>query len=175
VNRATLLRLAALTPSFAIAAIVAVTFACSSPPSGAQTVPVLPDTTSFPPVAAMLIQACGSLDCHGTVGRNLRMYGDTGLRFSATDVPSVLIPTTADEVAQDYGSIVGLEPEIMSEVVTSGGANPQRLTFYRKARGIESHKGGAVVTQGDARDVCITTWLQGHADATACTAALSLP
>ena len=134
-----------------------------------------PDATSFPPVAAMLVQACGTLDCHGAVGRNLRLYGDTGLRFSATDVPSTLIATTSDEVAQDYASVVGLEPEIMSQVVASGGASPERLTFVRKARGTESHKGGIVVTPGDARDVCITTWLQGNADASACTAALSLP
>lgn len=123
----------------------------------------------------MLIQACGTLDCHGTVGRNLRVYGDTGLRYSATDVPTTLIPTTTDEVAQDYDSVVGLEPELMSEVVASGGADPERLTFYRKALGLESHKGGAVVVAGDPRDVCITTWLQGRADAAACAAALSLP
>ena len=123
----------------------------------------------------MLIQACGTLDCHGQAGRNLRLFGDTGLRFSPLDVPSTLIPTTNDEIAQDYASVVGLEPEIMSAVVASGGADPERLTFVRKARGTESHKGGAVVVPGDARDVCITTWLSGHADASSCTAALSLP
>jgi hypothetical protein len=63
----------------------------------------------------------------------------------------------------------------MSSVVAAGGANPERLTFVRKARGTESHKGGAVVVPGDARDVCITSWLRGAADADACTAALSLP
>jgi hypothetical protein len=154
---------------------LAIALACSSPPPDARVIAQTPDRTTFPAVASMLVQACGTLDCHGTVSRNLRLYGDTGLRFSPTDVPSTLIPTTIDEVAQDYGSVVGLEPELMSEVVASGGANPERLTFYRKARGIEAHKGGAVVVAGDARDVCITTWLQGHADAAACTAALSLP
>ncbi len=154
---------------------VAVAFACASPAPDARLIEQTPDTTSFPPVASMLIQACGTLDCHGTVGRNLRVYGDTGLRYSATDVPTTLIPTTTDEVAQDYDSVVGLEPELMSEVVASGGADPERLTFYRKALGLESHKGGAVVVAGDPRDVCITTWLQGRADAAACAAALSLP
>jgi hypothetical protein len=156
-------------------AFVAVTLACSQPAPDARFVATTPDAASFPAVSAMLIQACGTLDCHGTVARNLRLYGDTGLRYSATDVPSALVPTTNDEIAQDYDSIVGLEPETMSQVVASGGASPERLTFYRKARGLEAHKGGAVVGQGDARDVCITTWLQGHADGDACTAALSLP
>ncbi len=154
---------------------LAIVLACSSPPPDARFVATLPDAASFPSVAGMLIQACGTLDCHGTVGRNLRLYGDTGLRFSPLAVPSTLIPTTDDEVAQDYASVVGLEPEIVSQVVASGGADPERLTFVRKARGTESHAGGAVVIQGDARDTCITTWLQGHADAAACTAALSLP
>jgi len=153
----------------------AIAFACSTPPEDARVIEVTPDTASFPAVASMLVQACGSLDCHGTLARNLRLYGDTALRYSPTDVPSTLLPTTGDEIGQDYESVVGLEPEAMSAVVASGGANPEQLTFYRKALGIEAHKGGAVIVSGDARDVCITTWLQGHADAAACTAALSLP
>ena len=150
-------------------------FACSSPAPDARFVATTPDTASFPPVAAMLVQACGSLDCHGTVGRNLRVYGDTALRFSPLDVPSTLIPTTADEVAADYASVVGLEPEILAQVVASDGANPERLTLVQKARGGENHAGGIVVVPGDVRDTCMTTWLKGNADVTACTAALSLP
>ena len=49
------------------------------------------------------------------------MYGDTALRYSPTDVPSTLLPTTGDEIGQDYESVVGLEPEAMSAVVASGG------------------------------------------------------
>jgi hypothetical protein len=154
---------------------IGVALACSSPSPDARFIETMPDTTTFPAVSAMLLQACGTLDCHGTVARNLRLYGDTGLRVSPTDVPSTLIPTTAEEVSQSYDSVVGLEPEIMSQVVASGGADPERLTFIRKARGTESHKGGAVVVPGDPRDVCMTTWLQGHADAVACAAALNLP
>jgi hypothetical protein len=154
---------------------LAIAVACSAPNPDARFVESTPDTTTFPAVAAMLVQACGTLDCHGTVGRNLRLYGDTGLRFSPTDVPSVLIPTTSDEITQDYDSVVGLEPEAMSQVVASHGVDPAQLTFYRKPRGLESHKGGTVINAGDPRDVCITTWLTGQADANACKAALSLP
>lgn len=158
-----------------LGAAIALALGCSSPPADARFVESVPDTTTFPAVADMLIQACGTLDCHGTVARNLRLYGDTGLRYSPLDVPSTLIPTTDDERVQDYDSVVGLEPETMSQVVASGGSDPERLTFVRKARGTESHKGGAVIAVGDPRDVCITTWLKGHASASACTAALSLP
>jgi hypothetical protein len=139
------------------AAIVA--FACTSPSPDACASEQVPDAASFPAVAAMLVQSCGSLDCHGTIARNLRLYGDTALRYALTDVPSTLIPTTPDEVSQDFESLVGLEPEIMTEVVASGGANPERLTFVRKAMGTESHKGGAVIVEGDDRYVCVTSWL----------------
>jgi hypothetical protein len=158
-----------------LVATIAAALACASPHSDARFVENVPDTTTFPAVADMLIQACGTLDCHGTVARNLRLYGDTGLRYSPLDVPSTLYPTTPDERTQDYDSVVGLEPEIMSQVIASGGLDPERLTFVRKARGTESHKGGAVIAVGDARDVCITTWLEGHARVSACEAALSLP
>ncbi len=160
-----------------VAAIAGFTlaFACSTPSPDAGVVERTPDAASFPPVAAMLVQSCGTLDCHGTVARNLRLYGDTGLRFSATDVPSTLIPTTSDEIAQDYQSLVGLEPVTMSLVVASGGLDAERLTLVQKARGTQQHAGGAVIAAGDARDVCLTTWLAGNADAGACATALTLP
>jgi len=149
---------------------------CSIPPSDAQYTPqALPDQGSFPPVAQLLVVRCGSLDCHGTPARNLRLYGSAGLRWTSSDRPFVPLCDTQDEVAQDYESVVDLEPETMSQVVASGGMEPERLTFVRKARGTESHKGGAVIARGDPRDVCITTWLQGNSDAASCTAALSLP
>jgi hypothetical protein len=58
----------------------------------------------------------------------------------------------------------------MSDVVKSGGANPERLTFYRKARGLEEHKGGTIVQAGDPQDTCITSWLASHVDVAACKA-----
>ena len=164
-------------PILATAALFAgAVAACSTAPSDARFVATTPDTVSFPFVAVMLVQACGSLDCHGTVGRNLRLYGNTGLRLSLDAQPTALTPTTDDEIAQDYTSVVGLEPEVMSAVVASGGANPERLTLYRKARGIEAHKGGAPIHAGDESDVCLTAWLAGQANlGSACTGALKLP
>ena len=153
----------------------ALVLACASPASDSRFAEKAPDQASFPPVAAMLIQACGSLDCHGRTSRALRLYGDTGLRYAATDVPSVLIATTADEIAQDYASVVGLEPELLSQVVAGGGTDPERLTLVQKARGAEDHKGGAVIMPGDPRDACLTSWFAGKADADACSTALSLP
>lgn len=127
------------------------------PPSGAD----------FKPVGLFLVHRCGSLDCHGQIGRNLRIYGEYGLRLDPMGVPSGGL-TTADELDADYRSVVALQPELMNEVVASGGADPTVLTFYRKPTGIEHHKGGTLIQPGDDQDVCITSWLAGQADKTAC-------
>jgi len=143
--------------------------ACSVPPSDARSTPqALPDATTFPAVAELLDVRCGSLDCHGTVGRNLRLYGSAGLRWSPTDRPFVPACDTQDEIDQDYESVVALEPEVMAAVVAAGGANPDDLTMVRKARGLEAHKGGQIWTQGDDSDTCLTSWLSGSASASAC-------
>jgi hypothetical protein len=63
----------------------------------------------------------------------------------------------------------------MSEVVAEGGAHPEQLTFVRKARGLEAHKGGALITPGDPQDACIASWLSGATDFTACASALGYP
>jgi len=147
---------------------------CSTPPSDGRYVQqALPDRTSFPPVAQLLVVRCGSLDCHGTPVRNLRIYGSAGLRWSPGDRPLVPLCDTQDEVDQDYESVVGLEPETMSAVVAAGGANPEQLTMVRKARGTEAHKGGQVWAQGDDSDTCLTSWLAASADANACARAMA--
>jgi hypothetical protein len=146
--------------------------ACSAPaPDARYTQTTLPDSASFPPVAQLLELRCGSIDCHGTPYRNLRIYGSTGLRFSPTDRPLVPTCSTADEIAQDYLSVVGLEPETMSAV--AAGGDPSLLTMVRKARGTEAHKGGAIWTQGDDSDNCLVTWLHGQADSAACDRAVT--
>ena len=149
--------------------------ACAAAPDGNARVPVVaPSAASFTTVATFLEHRCGTLDCHGQVGRNLRLYGYDGLRLAAADVPGGA-PTTADEIAVDYLSVIGLEPEILAAVVEEGGAQPERLTLVRKGRGSEHHKGGALIMVGDAQDRCLTSWLAGAVDDAACTAALTTP
>ena len=156
------------------AAFAVIVAACTTPDPNATTMLVAPDRASFDSVQAFLDHRCGTLDCHGTRYRNLRMWGHEGMRLAFGDVPGAA-PTTVQEVDATYEAIVALEPEIMSEVVLSHGANPERLTLVRKARGTEKHAGGAIVVVGDVRDVCITSWLAGQTDETACSAALVYP
>ncbi len=144
----------------------AVWFGCSAPSAGSYVPGALPDEATFAPVAALLDVRCGSLDCHGAIGRNLRLYGSSGLRLSPADRPLVPLCDTGSEVAQDYDSVVGLEPERSSAVVQ--GADPSELTLVRKARGTEAHKGGTIWATGDDSDVCLTSWLHGAPNAADC-------
>ena len=131
------------------------------------------DHASFVAVAQVLVQHCGTLDCHGMVGRNLRLYGNQGLRIAKTDTPTMPACITTEEVEQDYAAVVGLEPELLREVVTEGGARPERLSLVRKARGSEHHKGGAVFNEQGEPDRCLLSWLASATDTEACERALS--
>ncbi len=142
-------------------------FGCSTANDTAQTVITLPDQATYAPVAGALLYRCGSLDCHGTTWRNFRLYGYDGMRLDH-DAGVDGVPTTDAEVAADFSSFVGLEPEILSAVVQDHGADPDRLTLIRKARGEEDHKGGKRITIGDDADLCVTGWLAGTPNNAAC-------
>jgi hypothetical protein len=62
---------------------------------------------------------------------------------------------------------------VLAAVVNEGGAHPERLTLVRKGRGSEHHKGGALIMEGDTQDRCLTTWLSGAVDDTACAPSLA--
>jgi hypothetical protein len=153
-----------------LAAPLGFAFACSTPPSDARFVETVPDRPSFVPVADMLVHTCGTLDCHGTQFRNLRLYGREGVRLDKDASPNLLdgSVSTTQEYDEDYLSVVGLEPEVMSQVVMQGGAAPERLTLVRKGRGQEAHKGGSLYAVGDDRDRCLVSWLAKNVDTQAC-------
>jgi hypothetical protein len=129
---------------------------------------------------------CGSLDCHGNPQRNLQFWGCDGQRLPVDAGPGVDaavypgcrasggVNTTPAEYEASYRSLVGLEPTVMSAVVQAGPkGNPDLLTFVRKARGEESHKGGMLVTPGDDQDICMTAWLTGPSNTAACASAIA--
>ncbi len=73
--------------------------ACSAEP-GVSTLAV-PPPDGFAPVSAALANSCGSLDCHGRAGQNLRLYGAFGLRLDPEDVPD------GDETPSGSTGLVG--------------------------------------------------------------------
>ncbi len=166
------------------AAIVGVwlSVACSEAASDVRIGIVSPNASeeAFGPVADFLNHRCGSLDCHGQVGRNLQIWGCEGMRLAPTDASICSRAkggrrTTPEEHTATYRSLVGLEPVIMSSIVENRGQNPELLSFVRKARGAEAHKGGALIVPGDAQDVCITSWLSGQTNLKACSDAFAQP
>lgn len=122
---------------------------------------------SFGPIGDYLDHRCGSLDCHGQPGRNLRIWGCEGMRLDAGMIPvcNRTVPgggrTTTAEHQATYRSLVGLEPQVMTEVYSgcsgqlddAGAAiyppatscHPELLTFVQKARGAQAHKGGQLI------------------------------
>ena len=155
---------------------------CSTVPSDLRVGLDAPNSSEqdFGPVGDYLDHRCGSLDCHGQIGRNLRIWGCEGMRLNAADIPQCNRQlggksTTPSEHQTTYRSLVGLEPAVMSTVVAGGGLHPELLTFVLKARGTESHKGGALITPGDPQDVCITSWLAGSTNTMACATAIGFP
>jgi hypothetical protein len=167
---------------FAVLAAASLTTGCTTVPADARITIDAPFSTeaAFGPVADYLDHRCGSLDCHGNVARNLIIWGCEGLRLEPYDAPICGrtqggMPTTPAEHQATYRSLVGLEPTVMSAVIADHGQDPNLLTFVRKARGEEAHKGGMLITPGDDQDICITSWLQGATDTAACAMAISEP
>jgi hypothetical protein len=152
--------------------------ASCSPPSSARIGVDAPSEALFPRPADVLAYRCGSLDCHGTIARNFIIWSCYGLRLEQDAAPGCRdmggTNTTNAEYDSTYRSLVGLEPVVMSQVVASGGQNPDLLTFIRNARGEEEHKGGKLWDAGSIEDVCMAQWLSGDSNTPAtCTAALS--
>lgn len=144
---------------------------CSSPDTSATVDPTAgdagPSREQFDFVAPVLARRCGSIDCHGSIYRNMRIYGYGGLRIGPeSTTPMTPMRVTAAEAQASYESVVGLEPEIMRTVVQQGGAGVERLTFVRKGRGDEDHQGNKRLNADS--DLCVTSWLANHVDEDAC-------
>lgn len=120
-----------------------------------------PPREGFEKVADAMQPSCGTLDCHGQPGRNLRLYGGRGLRLDAAN-NSADGTTEPPEYEANYWSVVALEPELLATVTNEGGQNPERLILIRKGRGTTRHKGGALMQPNDDLDACIVEWLKGN-------------
>jgi len=134
-----------------------------------------PDTDDFPKVSSVLERRCGTLDCHGTLARPLRIYGAGGLRLFTIDefndaslaqengTVSGGSGTTSAEHEANRRSMCGIEPELTGEVIR-GVLPPEELMILRKPLLIERHKGGAVFQTGGPGAVCLSCWLRGFPD-----------
>lgn len=161
--------------------LLALAAACDAPKKGEleRAVSTRASPGSFNFVSPVFELRCGSLDCHGTPGRNLRIYSSRGLRLP-NDAGTISVgngDTTEDEITANYQAILTLEPEETNRVLEGG--DPNKLLIVKKPLAIEKHKGGQVIRQGDDAERCITSWLKEDlltpVDKDACTRAAVFP
>jgi hypothetical protein len=161
--------------------------ACSATPGSSQTITAaVPSYEEFvgadrfgPGVHVFLENQCGGLDCHGQVGRPLRIYSLNGLRLpnNAGLVPGSGV-VSSDELFANFSAAVNIEPAEMTRVV-EGIDPPTQLLLVKKPMGLERHKGGTRMVMGDDMYTCLTSWLldssaPGTFDVTACANAAAL-
>lgn len=147
---------------------------CSTADSSARESSGALDRASFPAVADLYSRRCGSIECHGSRYRNFRLYGLYGQRLDPSHKPDAP-DTTVAEYDANYQAFLGLEPQVLRDVIAGGGVDATRLTVVRKARGDEAHKGGAPIVPGTAADTCILAWIRGAPDNAACLTAKKSP
>ena len=69
---------------------------CQTPdPDLTTELPPPGDIAPFEPLGLAMGPSCGSLDCHGQPGRNLRIYYSRGLRLSPKDISGSSSPSAA--------------------------------------------------------------------------------
>jgi hypothetical protein len=113
---------------------------------------------------------CGSLDCHGSTARGLRIYSQDGLRLpNDQGITPGNAPTTATENNDNFASILGLQPERMNDFLSK---NPRtaddayQLIILTKPLALERHKGGTALVKGEPAEQCIVLWLIGQTGVT---------
>lgn len=159
------------------------TAACASKPDDSSTpslvvsAPPGPSPGADPAAFRLAVDAvferrCGSLDCHGQIGRGMRIYGAEGLRLPND---AGLAPgsgaTSLDEINANYASIIGLQPERMNAFLAKDPRtrdDAYQLLILSKPLGLERHKGGAQLNRGEPAEQCIVSWLVGATDQAQC-------
>lgn len=164
----------ALTTWLGALAVVFCNACITSVDSGATSPLALPDKDQFitQGVGVFMEKRCGSLDCHGQIGRPLRIFSSNGLRKNdgpngARDTSG----TTAEEQSANYYSVVGLEPEQISVSRVSEGVYDDFL-LLKKPLSLEGggvrHKGGPVLRSTDSGFDCLISWISGAANKAKC-------
>jgi hypothetical protein len=158
------------------AGIAAVASCAPTPDTTAATTILTPDFNEFagstsdaatdPGVHVFLERRCGTLDCHGQVGRPFRLFSQDGLRPADAGLVSGGAPDTPAEVYSNYLSAIGLQPEETSRVV-AGDDPPTDLLLVIKPTGLATHKGGTVFNVNDVSYDCLTGWLTSNSPPTA--------
>jgi len=125
-------------------------------------------------VSLFLEKRCGALDCHGQIGRPMRVYSQDGLRRDlGPGGRRDTSPTTEKERFDNYDAVVGLEPDAVAECLRTNGDYQDFQLLVKpldeSGRGVK-HKGGPVLarTNSDPGWACLYGWLSGRHDPARC-------
>lgn len=133
----------------------------------------------FPPVSLVLERRCGTIDCHGTLARPLRIYSAGGLRLGTLEeiadpglaFENGTIPggdaTSEAEFEANRQAVCGLEPE-KTALAVAGTIPPEELMVLRKPLELEEHKGAQLFLPGDPGATCLSCWVRGFPDVIEC-------
>jgi hypothetical protein len=136
----------------------------ATPDVSAETVILTPDYSTFAGggmnlgVHTFLEHRCGTLDCHGQVGRPFRLFSQDGLRAADSGVETGGAADLPGEVYANYLAAIGLQPEETSRVV-AGDDPVTDLLLVAKPLDLQVHKGGQQISVGDVSYDCLTEWL----------------
>jgi len=127
-------------------------------------------------VNLFMMARCGALDCHGQMGRPLRLYSPNGLRKVKAGDPFAdrpVGPLTQEELDDNYASVVGLEPEAIGYARSVNGNYDDYLLLRKPVDDVGGgvrHKGGPVLrTQADPGFACLRSWIAGEVSTPDCT------
>lgn len=158
----------------ALALLALLPSAACSTPQEAETYGPMPDQAIFTDqgVSDFMEKRCGSIDCHGQVGRPLRLYSEWGLRLESGPGGSRdKRPTTEEERLANYQAVIGLEPDAISDCVVSEGRYVDFQLLLKpldsSGRGV-AHKGGPVLRFNDKGWTCLHGWIAGSFDPKDC-------
>ena len=125
-------------------------------------------------VSLFLEVRCGALDCHGQIGRPMRIYSENGLRLGEGEggVRDRSATTRAERNA-NYDAVIGLEPDAVADCFRTRGEYQDFQLLLKpldeSGRGVK-HKGGPVLarTNSDPGWACLYGWLSGTLDPARC-------
>jgi hypothetical protein len=146
---------------------------CSGPSANDTVSYTFPSSMGFDLVSPVLEIRCGTLDCHGSIYRNMRIFGHYGARLSSSDSTGNQLTSDA-EIQRNYESVTAIDPENLATIVAKHGQGFDNWMVVLKGENAVEHKGGARMKKGDDTYNCLLSWVNGAVDMNACTQAAML-
>jgi hypothetical protein len=159
-------------PATPLAGIGAACFAallasCSGPNANDEFKFTPPDSAAFKLVSPALEINCGTLDCHGSIYRNMRLFGHYGARLDPK-LTTGKEDTTDQEMESNFTSVISIDAENFASIVANHGKGFDQWMVVLKGENAVEHKGLARMKKGDDTYNCLLSWVTGNVDMNAC-------